>query len=220
MEKEEEKSPLGRRKEQKGYKCSICPGWDILMAGNAGWDGSMKLARLYEKELTSRFCNGFLDPLIKGEEGVPAEGAPADEGLLPERIAGILKGSAGKADSFSLCPAGEGGVFAALWNMAARAGLGLRVFLESIPIRQETVEVCEFLDVNPYQLMSGSVVLIAAQGAERVRHALEEAGITAAVIGYFTDDKDRLVLFGGKHRFLEPFRGDSFDQAKVTQQHR
>lgn len=214
MEKEEEKSHLNRRKEQKDDNSRICPGWDILMTGNAGWDGSVKLARLYEKELTSRFRNGFLDPLIKGEEG-----ALPDETLLLERIAGTLEGAVGKSDGFSLCHAGEGGVFAALWNMAEGAGLGLRVFLDKISIRQETVEVCEFLDVNPYQLMNGSVVLIAVQGAEKVRHALEEAGITAAVIGYFTDDKDRLVLFRGKHRFLEPFRGDSFDQAKVTQQH-
>ena len=181
------------------------------MAGNAGWDGSMKLARLHEKELTTRFCNGFLDPLIKGAEGVPAEETSADKTLLSERIAGILAGAAGRTDIFFLYPAGEGGVFAALWDMAARAGLGLRVFLESIPIRQETVEVCEYLDINPYQLVSRDVVLAAVQSSAEMLHALKREGIPAAAIGYFTNDKDRLVLFQGKHRFLEPFRKETGD---------
>ena len=45
----------------------------------------------------------------------------------------------------------EGGIFGALWEMAEASGVGLEIDLKKIPIRQETVEVCEFF---------GSVILI------------------------------------------------------------
>ena len=48
----------------------------------------------------------------------------------------------------------EGGVFGALWEMAEASGVGLEIDLKKIPIRQETIEICEFFNLNPYQLIS------------------------------------------------------------------
>ena len=47
----------------------------------------------------------------------------------------------------------EGGVFGAFWEMASGAGVGLEVDLKKIPIRQETVEICNYFGVNPYQII-------------------------------------------------------------------
>lgn len=55
----------------------------------------------------------------------------------------------------------EGGVFAALWEMAEGAGVGLTIDMKKLPLRQETVEVCEFCNVNPYELRSGGSLIIA-----------------------------------------------------------
>lgn len=52
------------------------------------------------------------------------------------------------------CRISEGGIFGALWEMADGAGIGLDVALKRIPIQQETVEICEFFGVNPYQMLS------------------------------------------------------------------
>lgn len=46
----------------------------------------------------------------------------------------------------------EGGIFAALWEMAAAKNVGLSVDLKNIPIRQHTIEVCEYFNLNPYML--------------------------------------------------------------------
>ena len=43
----------------------------------------------------------------------------------------------------------EGGVFGALWEMGSGSGVGLDIDLKKIPIRQETVEVCEALGLTP-----------------------------------------------------------------------
>lgn len=38
----------------------------------------------------------------------------------------------------------EGGIFGALWEMAEASGVGLEIDLKKIPVRQETIEICEF----------------------------------------------------------------------------
>lgn len=90
----------------------------------------------------------------------------------------------------------EGGIFTALWNMAEEYHAGLTVYLRRIPIRQETVEVCEALGLNPYGLQSGGCVLLAADNGNDVLWEFEKAGICGAVIGKVTDSNDRIILNG------------------------
>ncbi len=33
-----------------------------------------------------------------------------------------------------------------MWELAQRAGVGLEIDLKKIPLKQETVEICEFLE--------------------------------------------------------------------------
>ena len=80
---------------------------------------------------------------------------------------------------------------------------GMDVDLRRIPIRQETIEVCERLDVDPYKLEAkGSVLIGTAQGDALVRE-LEAHGIHAAVIGYADSGNDRLLHSGEITRYLE-----------------
>lgn len=97
----------------------------------------------------------------------------------------------------------EGGVFGALWEMAAGAGLGLTADLKKIPIRQETVEICEFFGVNPYLIMSSGSMLIAAKDGRGLVERLREAGIHAAVIGRTNSSNDRIIRNGEEIRYLD-----------------
>lgn len=49
--------------------------------------------------------------------------------------------------------------------------------LKKIPIRQETVEICEYFDVNPYGLISSGMMLMASADGNALVLALQEAGI-------------------------------------------
>lgn len=111
----------------------------------------------------------------------------------------------------------EGGVFGGLWQLAADNGVGLVVDLKSIPVRQETIEVCEFFDLNPYELLAGGSLLITtANGGELVR-ALEKSGVQATVIGRTTQGNDRILRHAEESRFLEPARGDEIYKYKINQ---
>ena len=102
----------------------------------------------------------------------------------------------------------EGGVFGSLWELAAANGVGLVADLKRIPVRQETIEVCEYFDLNPYELLAGGSLLIVAPNGGELVQALETAGVPAAVIGRTTQGNDRVIRRGEESRFLVPANGD------------
>ena len=102
----------------------------------------------------------------------------------------------------------EGGVFGALWEMGSGSGVGLDIDLKSIPIRQETVEVCEALGLNPYILMSSGSMLISAKDGHGLVRELSKAGIHAAVVGKATQGNDRILRNGEDTRYLDKPQSD------------
>lgn len=102
----------------------------------------------------------------------------------------------------------EGGIFGGLWSLAAGNGVGLVADLKRIPVRQETIEVCEFFDINPYELLGGGSLLMTTPDGGALVDALKAQGIAAAVIGRTVPGKDRVVRYEDETRYLEPARGD------------
>ncbi len=98
------------------------------------------------------------------------------------------------------------GIFGALWEMASMSDVGLQTALKKIPVRQEIIEVCEVLGLNPYLLPSGGSLVIGTDHGVRLADTLAAMGIPGAVIGYATGDNDRVVRCGDGKRFLEPIR--------------
>lgn len=98
---------------------------------------------------------------------------------------------------------GEGGILAGLWKMAEAGGTGLSVWLRRIPIRQETIEICERLDINPYQLQSEGALLIGAVNGDMLAEEFEKHGIRAAVIGHAQKGNDRLLYNQENIRYLD-----------------
>ena len=90
--------------------------------------------------------------------------------------------------------------------MAEAAGTGLSINLKAIPVRQETIEICEQLELNPYRLLSGGSLLMAADDGEALAESLIQSGIPAFVIGCATEGNDRVLVGSeeGERRFLEP----------------
>lgn len=169
------------------------PGMDIIVTKWVGLEGTSILAKEKEAELLTRYPR----PLIE-----EAKGFDAFLSVLPEARIAVKNGAVAMHDIT------EGGVFGALWELAQSAGVGIEVDLKKIPIRQETVEVCEFFDLNPYCLISSGAMLIVAENGYDCAKAIEEAGIPAVVIGKTTDNNDKAVLNEGEKRFLEAPKPD------------
>jgi hydrogenase maturation factor len=178
------------------------PGMDLIVTKWIGLEGTAILATEREEQLKTRFSQPFLDK------------AQAFFDLLssvPEAAVALKSGVSAMHD------ASQGGIFGALWEMAEAADVGLEIDLKKIPIRQETIEICEFFDINPYKLASQGAMLMAAQDGNALVRALVQADIPAAVIGKATDRNDRILLCDGERRFLETTQTDEMFRIAGTE---
>ena len=163
----------------------------LIMTGYAGSKGTCELITEKRTELEERFSRSFLR---SAEKLCILDSDKTD----PETA--INNGASG------VFGVGTDGIFAALWEFAAEAELGLEVDIKSIPIRQETIEITDYLDINPYEISSeGSLLLAAGREEGRVLSGFfHEMGINADVIGEFTGGNERVLLNGELKRFLTP----------------
>ena len=105
----------------------------------------------------------------------------------------------------------RGGVFSALWELAEKGNLGIEVDLKKIPMRQETIEICEVLGVNPYELYGAGSLLMASDKGNEIIHELEKLEIPATIIGKITEDNGKVLLNGEEVRFLDRPKNDSIE---------
>jgi len=101
-----------------------------------------------------------------------------------------------------------GGLFTALWELGEKLGVGCRINLDAIPIRQETIEVCEVFDINPYRLRGDGSLLVVTDNSAQLIEELKNENILGTVIGHTTECIDRVVVRDEEIRFLEPANGD------------
>ena len=179
----------GKIEDDNYYIASAAkPGQDIVISKWIGLDGTAMLAKQYREQLLSRY------PAYLVEE---AAGFDRYLSIVPEAATAMKSGVCAMHD------ASEGGIFAALWELAEGAGVGLTIDLKKLPLRQETVEVCECCNVNPYELKSGGSLVMTTEDGLGLVAALEAQGIPAVVVGKLTDSNDRIILNEDEVRFMD-----------------
>jgi hydrogenase maturation factor len=82
----------------------------------------------------------------------------------------------------------EGGVIAAVFELAHASGLGVELVLSDIPVAAETKEICRLFHINPLISLSEGSLVIACRPriTERLLAKLHEAKIQGAVVGRLT----------------------------------
>ena len=173
----------------------------IVMAGYAGGAGAGKLAKERFDELTKRF------PVYFTEEAVNFSKDSYDEEVMD-----FIKGKEAYYKAEDPVSVSDGGVFAALWELGERYRTGFAVTLKKIPVKQQTIEICNYFDIDPYRLYAKGCVLVLSEYAERLAEDLNAAAIPAAVIGREHEARKRVVYYDDEERFLEPRRGDSISE--------
>lgn len=160
---------------------------DIVLSKWIGLEGTVQLVKKHYEKLRERF------PLRMLEEAVCFDKYLS---VIPEAATAMKSGVCGMHD------VSWGGIFAGLWEMAQEAGVGLEVNLRDIPVRQETIEICEFFGENPYEILSGGCLLMTAEDGNGLVEALAMEEIPAAVIGRTTEGNDRVLYNEGRKRYL------------------
>lgn len=168
----------------------LAVGDELVVVGNIALKGTALLAEKKYEYLRGFFSEGFLHD-AKGFD---------TEKLCEENAAWKLALLSGASALYAM---GEGGVLSALWKMAEASQVGLRADLRKIPVRQETIEICERFDLNPYKLLSQGALLMGIRGGEELVQEYGRRGIPAAVIGQTNGGNDRLLYSGENVRYLE-----------------
>lgn len=163
-------------------------GQDIVLTKWIGMEGMLRVTEEREEELRKWFSGGFLQQILSYREKIFAD----------KEIA--LVREAGAAAMFQIT---EGGVLAALWELAKRCEMGLSLDMKAISVLQETVEVCEHFRLNPYQLSSVGSFLVVTDDGARLCEKLWEQGVHASLIGQLTDNNDKIIRNGSEVRYID-----------------
>lgn len=162
---------------------------DIIMTGYVAAGGISCILHYYENELNGNFQISIV------------EGAKKFSGnIINNKPDKTLTDSIDC--SAAIYPAGEGGIFRALWDMAEKYGTGLVADIKKMPIRQEYIEICEYYNINPYMLDARGAYLIMTKHGNRMLRALESEGIKCAIIGYTASNNDRIIVNGDERRYI------------------
>lgn len=186
---------------QQKEKIKVPAGCAIVMAGYAGGCGAALLAGRKEEELRKAF------PTFLIRNALAFRDAKEEE-----TVRNFLTNNPERPEIAAYVPVGEGGVFKALWALGEEGSTGFEIEIKQIPIRQETVEICNFFDINPYRLKSKGPAVFFTKEGERCVHLLRKEGVAAAIIGFTHKENKRVVRSTDEERFIEPRLGDSLDE--------
>lgn len=179
-------------------KKQIQPGFDIVMTGYSGWMGADTILQTKYEYLKNRFSESFLQSACMD----------ASEYAI-EKAARILT-SDDSLDVSYLHDASCGGVYGALWQLGVWMDKGFEIFHKDMPVRQDTIEICEYCNRNPYMVDGTGSLLAISPNGERVVEALRSAGVLAAVIGCVTEKKEKIIIVNDvDRRCLSPVNGEA-----------
>ncbi len=172
------------------------PGDAIVMTKWAGLEGTSIIAREKREELENVFGREFIEKAAALVEYIS---------VVPEAMISSRFGVNAMHDPT------EGGIANGLHEMADSSGLGIRIYPEKIPVREETKALCEFYGLDPLALIGSGSLLIAVEKnrAEALVDELQAKGINSAIIGEFLPEKKRIAVVGGRE---QPFPRPQTDE--------
>ncbi len=190
---------LGYVEEENSIPMKAKADYDIVMAGYTGVLGTNLIVEDKAAELKKRFAGSYVEAC-----------SFPDKSYCIKPMIDVVKNYKDQAEVSYMHDISFGGVYGALWQLGEALKLGVLIDHRSIPIKQETVELCNYFDINPYMLESTGALLVVARDGKLLAEGLCQAGYKASVIGRLTQNKDRVVVLNseGEKRFLAPVKGD------------
>ncbi len=168
-------------------------GDELVVIGPVGLSGTVRIVKEKYDHLRDFFSEGFLEDALMllqnfgiGEDPKTSKAWQMAEGYGADALYAM----------------GEGGVLSAVWKMSEASLLGLKADLRKIPIRQETIEITEKYEIDPYRLVSEGSLLVGIRGGQALVQACLHSGLMAAVIGQTDKGNDRLLYSGENVRYL------------------
>ncbi|MBN2569593.1 MAG: AIR synthase family protein [Deltaproteobacteria bacterium] len=178
-------------------------GDDLIITKSAAIEATSLIAREKEKELKVKFPEDLIER---------AKNFLFDPGISVVHDASVLKGL---NEVHALHDPTEGGVTTGIFEMAQASNLGVEVFHDAIPVREETMVLCDFYNINPLGTFASGALLISISpsATDSVIERLSLEGIPAARIGVMVSlEKGRTLIKGVKALPLPVYHQDELSK--------
>lgn len=163
------------------------PGDLLVMSKTAALEGTAILARSFPREAKS---------ILGPHQAARAAQFHRRPGISLVREALI----AARLGATAMHDPTEGGLRAALAELAVASGRGLKVHLDRIPIAHETLALCQHFSIDPLGLISSGTLLATVPPThwESVQRAWNEVGVAGTCIGEVIQQRTVRAWHGGR----------------------
>ncbi len=184
-------------------------GFSIIMTGFIALEGTAKLAGKFADKIDEKYPAR----LCKAAAGFGKGAFESDHKKALETVKEhLVSCNAVPGEGAFFLEVREGGFLTALYELALESGVGFELDLRKVPILQETVEICNLLEVNPYHLYSGECLIIMAPEGGRLADKLIGAGVNAVIVGSTTDKKAHILHNDGTESHLNRPEPDELER--------
>lgn len=143
------------------------PGDDIVMTKWAAVEGTTILADDFAGRLSA-----LPDSVLSAARAMTGQLS-----IVPESRVAMQFGASAMHDVT------EGGVLGAAWELGYANACAVKIDSSTIPIREETRQICSALSLDPLRLIGSGSLLVACPDGKHLVSALASNGIPSAVIG-------------------------------------
>ncbi|MBU0561661.1 MAG: hydrogenase expression/formation protein HypE [Bacteroidetes bacterium] len=151
--------------------------------------------------------------IMASREGLEFESEiESDTAALNKLIDGVLKSS---NQVRVMRDPTRGGVASTLNEIADKASVGIKIYENKIPIREDVNSACEILGLDPLYIANEgkAIIIVAEEDASKVleKMRLNELGINSAIIGEVTEENSGMVIMEtmiGTSRIVDMISGE------------
>lgn len=180
----------------------------IILVGYAATEAAHRLILNEKPALCCRFSDRFINNTLTMTGSVMTS---------HDKIRTIIDNSEISVSEEDIMELSDMGIFGGLWEFSEKNGCGIKIYLDKISILQQTIEICEYLNVNPYTYPSQGSWLIRTENAYELADFINnsETELHASVIGTETDKNDRIIINKEEVRYLTPINRLLSDEQEV-----
>ncbi len=177
--------------------------YQVVMVGYTGMLGTNLMVDEKNAELMKRFAPSYVEDCKFLDE---------DFSIISRTK--VVRSCREAADVVYMHDVSYGGVYGGLWQLGQALNMGVTIQHRSIPVKQETIELCNYFDINPYMCDGTGAFLVVVRDGKLLIDELSKEGYAASVVGKLTKNKDRVVVLNTEEgssvekRFLAPVKGD------------
>jgi len=166
----------------------------LILTKGAGIEGTAILASEAYSQLKKKINESLLQSAIRFYDKISV----VKDAILAFNVGGVN----------AMHDPTEGGVAGGIHEMADAANLGVKIFEAKILIPQETLEICDFLEIDPLQLISSGALLIAARphSSYKIIEELKRHNIQAEIIGEFLENPEERLLISANGEIKDLLR--------------